>query len=231
MARGITSHIRGNVVAYLALVVALSGTAYAAGKINGKQIKPNSIPGNRIRNGSLTGQQVNSSALGVVPAATHAASADSATNAGHSTSADHATNSDQLGGANPDAFGAVLMGRVNGLTTLANDSESGAPSGISTATATAANTMISPARDLTARDLSVQLTSPPGGLAIRDFFLTVNGIGLVSFQCRIQGSATRCNTGSATLAVPANSLLTIADDTGSTAPSAANAMFAFRLTP
>ena len=63
----IAAHIRGSVVGYIALVLALSGTAYAAGKINGKQIKPNSIPGNRIRNGSLTGKQVNSSALGTVP--------------------------------------------------------------------------------------------------------------------------------------------------------------------
>jgi hypothetical protein len=76
----IAAHFRGNVVGYLALVVALSGTAYAAGKINGKQIKPNSIPGNRIRNGSLTGKQVNSSALGTVP------------------------NADQLGGSPASAF-------------------------------------------------------------------------------------------------------------------------------
>jgi hypothetical protein len=231
MGRRITTHIRGNVVAYLALVVALSGTAYAAGKINGKQIKPNSIPGNRIRNGSLTGQQVNSSTLGVVPGATHAASADSAANADHSANADHATNSDQLGGASASDFGAVLTGRINGLTNLGNDSDTGAPSGLSTPSAGAANTMLSPDRALTARDLSVQLTSPPGGAAMRDFFLGVNGIGLVAFSCRIQGSATRCNTGSASLAIPPNSLLTIFDSTGTANPAAASAMFAVRLTP
>lgn len=34
-----------NVVACLALFIALGGTVYAAGKISGKQIKPSSLPG------------------------------------------------------------------------------------------------------------------------------------------------------------------------------------------
>jgi len=38
-----------NVVACLALFIALGGTVYAAGKISGKQIKPSSLPGNRIK--------------------------------------------------------------------------------------------------------------------------------------------------------------------------------------
>jgi hypothetical protein len=60
MGTRITAHIRTNVIGYLALVVALSGTAYAAGKINGKQIKQNSIPANRLTKSartSLRGQQ------------------------------------------------------------------------------------------------------------------------------------------------------------------------------
>src|SRR3954466_8906006 len=38
-----------NIVACLALFVALGGSVYAAGKISGKQIKPSSLPGNRIK--------------------------------------------------------------------------------------------------------------------------------------------------------------------------------------
>lgn len=62
-----------NVVACLALFVALGGSVYAAGKISGKQIKPSSLPGNRIKPKtiaanrvkpkSLTGRQVKSNSL------------------------------------------------------------------------------------------------------------------------------------------------------------------------
>jgi hypothetical protein len=60
MGSRITAHIRSNVIGYVALVVAVSGTAYAAGKINGKQIRQNSIPANRLTKSartSLQGQQ------------------------------------------------------------------------------------------------------------------------------------------------------------------------------
>jgi hypothetical protein len=53
-----------NVVAVLALFVALGGSVYAASnKINGKQIKPKSIPGNRIKPGSLAGAQIKARTL------------------------------------------------------------------------------------------------------------------------------------------------------------------------
>jgi hypothetical protein len=50
-------------VAYLALFVALGGTVYAASKINGKSIKPKSIPGNRLEPNSVTGRQIKESTL------------------------------------------------------------------------------------------------------------------------------------------------------------------------
>lgn len=62
-----------NVVACLALFIALGGSVYAAGKISGKQIKRNSVPGNRIKPKtipanrikpkSLTGRQVKAKSL------------------------------------------------------------------------------------------------------------------------------------------------------------------------
>jgi hypothetical protein len=47
-----------NVVACMALFVALGGSVYAAGKISGTQIKSNSIPGNRVKAKTLTGKQI-----------------------------------------------------------------------------------------------------------------------------------------------------------------------------
>jgi len=52
-----------NVVAFVALFVALGGSVYAAGKISGTQIKTGSLPGNRIKSKSLTGKQIKPGSL------------------------------------------------------------------------------------------------------------------------------------------------------------------------
>jgi hypothetical protein len=52
-----------NVVAFIALFVALGGSVYAAGKISGSQIKSGSVPGNRIKSKSLTGKQIKPGSL------------------------------------------------------------------------------------------------------------------------------------------------------------------------
>jgi len=52
-------HLRGNLVAYLALFVALGGTgAYAASKIDSGDIKDNSIKGKDIRTGQVAGSDL-----------------------------------------------------------------------------------------------------------------------------------------------------------------------------
>ena len=60
------------VIAVLALVVALGGSAYAVSQINGSTIKRRSIPGDRIRNNALTGTQINEARLGRVNEARNA---------------------------------------------------------------------------------------------------------------------------------------------------------------
>lgn len=54
-----------NVIAMLALFLALGGSVYAASskKLDGAKIKPKSIPGNRIKANSLTGTQVKARTL------------------------------------------------------------------------------------------------------------------------------------------------------------------------
>jgi hypothetical protein len=61
------------VVALVALVVALAGTAYAAQTINGGAIKKQTIGGGKLKHKTLTGFQINTNKLGVVPAAKRAA--------------------------------------------------------------------------------------------------------------------------------------------------------------
>lgn len=61
------------VVALIALVTALAGTAYAAQTINGGAIKKQTIGGGKLKKNSLTGFQIRENKLGVVPSAKRAA--------------------------------------------------------------------------------------------------------------------------------------------------------------
>jgi len=105
-------------VAGLALMVALGGTVYAAGKISGKAIKVKSLPGNRLAlssvpgnrlkpgaikgsqlaPGSITGIQIDASTLGQVPSAVHAETADSAKDAETALNAANAGNAKTVNG-------------------------------------------------------------------------------------------------------------------------------------
>jgi hypothetical protein len=57
------------VVASIALIVALAGTAVAAQTINGGAIKKQTIGGGKLKRKTLTGFQININKLGVVPRA------------------------------------------------------------------------------------------------------------------------------------------------------------------
>jgi hypothetical protein len=118
MSRGLRRQVPALVVAGLALVAALSGTVYAAGKLNGRSIKVKSIPGNRLAvgsvpgnrlkpgalrgsqlaPGSITGIQIDASTLGQVPAAIHAETADSAHDAETALQAANAENARTVNG-------------------------------------------------------------------------------------------------------------------------------------
>ncbi len=154
-----------------------------------------------------------------------------------------APDSAELAGAGPAAYGAVLSGRVNGIPAEAMGTHFGAASGTSTASGTETDvSTLSPAHDLVARDLSIQLTSAPGGNLTRQFALDVNDDALVHghiLLCNLTGTATTCNT-SGTIQVAAGSTIAIHEETicldlvpgsctGETA-AATDARFAFRLT-
>jgi hypothetical protein len=117
--RNIVGHFRSHTVAYLALLVALGGTAYAANhhsKINGRRILKSSIPGNRVKAGTLpgnrlktgtvTGQQVNESSLAEVPQSARAGTAGTADSAKTAGSADDAN---ALGGIARSGFGPGIV--------------------------------------------------------------------------------------------------------------------------
>jgi len=118
MSRGFRRQAPGLVIAGLALVAALGGTVYAAGKINGRTIKVKSLPGNRLAlgsvpgnrlkpgalqgsqlaPGSITGIQIDASTLGQVPSAIHADTAESARDAETALNAANAENARTVNG-------------------------------------------------------------------------------------------------------------------------------------
>jgi len=109
MGKGIRRQAPALLLACIALVVALGGTVYAATQIDGKTIKPKSLPGNRLTPaslpgnrlqpgtvagdrlapGSVTGTQIDPATLGQVPSA---AQADVATSARDAATALNAVN-------------------------------------------------------------------------------------------------------------------------------------------
>ena len=73
-----------NVMATIAVFIALGGASYAAVKlpknsVGAKQIKKNAVTTAKIKNGAVTGPKLNLSTLGTVPEASHAQSADQRT--------------------------------------------------------------------------------------------------------------------------------------------------------
>jgi hypothetical protein len=118
MSRGFRRQAPALIVAGLALVAAMGGTVYAAGKINGRTIKVKSVPGNRLAigsvpgnrlkpgtikagqlaPGSITGIHIDSSTLGQVPSAVSSTYAQSAKDAETALTAANAENAKALNG-------------------------------------------------------------------------------------------------------------------------------------
>jgi hypothetical protein len=62
----------GNVVATLALFVALGGSSYAVSRISGSQLKNSSVAGKKLKRNTLGGARIKESRLGTVPSARNA---------------------------------------------------------------------------------------------------------------------------------------------------------------
>jgi hypothetical protein len=186
MSARIGEHVRGNVVGYVALFIALSGTAWAAGQIGSGDLARNAVRSKHIKNqqvktkdirdaavnaakvadGSLTGsdvasdsvggQQIEESDLGQVP---------------------DAANADQLDGIDSTGFGnGALLGRINSLTASGPATEYGSPNGTSVADAVEGEVLfISTQSPMTVQEFRVFIPGGMPGGASRTFTLRVNG--------------------------------------------------------
>ena len=76
-----------NVMATIAVFVALGGTSYAAIKISGRNVKDRSLTGKDVKKNSLTGNEIKESRLREVPRARSATTAGTAATAGSASTA------------------------------------------------------------------------------------------------------------------------------------------------
>jgi len=96
-----------NVMATIAVFIALGGASYAAlklpknsvgakqlkkGAVTAAKIKNETVTASKVKKGTLTGAQINTSTLGTVPSAVHATAADQATSAAQAAQATTAAN-------------------------------------------------------------------------------------------------------------------------------------------
>jgi hypothetical protein len=73
MLSGIYSRLNyANVVATLALFIALGGSSYAVTKISGGQLRNNSVAGKKLKRNTIGGKRIEESDLGTVPSARNA---------------------------------------------------------------------------------------------------------------------------------------------------------------
>jgi hypothetical protein len=110
------------VVSFLALLVALGGTSWAAlrlpkNSVGTKQLKSGAVTTKKIKNGAVTASKINTLGL-TVPNARHAGRADAATNATNATIASNAANAGTAQtAAVSNAIGSVtyVKGNVVGI--------------------------------------------------------------------------------------------------------------------
>jgi hypothetical protein len=125
MRQGLGRPRPATIVAMLALVAALAGTAYGAGRIDGRSIKVRSMPGNRLKPGSvpanrlkpgvlgprisgqITGSQIDERSLGQVPSAAYADVAGIAQSAIDAQTAVNAVNAENAATVNGRTAGCL----------------------------------------------------------------------------------------------------------------------------
>ena len=126
--QALSRHARANAIGYLALFVALSGTALAAGSlarnsVGTAQLKNRAVTGRKVARKTLTGFNIRVSTLGTVP------------------------NSNRLGGLPPFAFQARVTGACSGNRAIAHITFTGTV--VCHATAGSAITRVAAGTDLT----------------------------------------------------------------------------------
>ncbi len=150
-------------------------------------------------------------------------------------------NADKLDGLDSTAFGGVESARITGVPSQGACGSPpcfnlyyGAASGMSSATAGQTNVdSLSPDQAMVARDLSVEVTTPPGTNNAFQVGVDINDAGGATLTCLVVQSATTCTDNSHAVSVPAGSHIEIVvvDNQSGTSFPAEDVLVGFRLTP
>jgi hypothetical protein len=215
-----------NVMATIAVFIALGGGAYAAAKIDSGDVKDNSLKSVDLKDGkgvqgadvapdSLGGAAIDETSLGKVPSA---------------TSADSATDADTLDGKDSGDFAAagsdatVFMGSTGG--TIGGGTAFVGPSGAGPIFGSEANAATPAPVAMVVTDLVFQATQPPGVGSSRTLTMRVNGLD-TPISCTITGAAQSCSTSGSMAINPMDSIALRLSD-GGTPPTAAIGQFGWR---
>jgi hypothetical protein len=215
-----------NVMATVALFVALGGASYAA-----SELPAGSVGTRQLQDRAVTPRKLAPSAIGLFKGQKGDTGPRGTQGAKGFQGPPGKPGVNGTNGTNGSPALSALVGRIDTLSSASVDF--GAPSGTSTAnTAEMSVRAIAPSASSTARDLAVQLTNPPSPGGVRIFTLTVNGAP-TNLACRIAGStATSCTDSVDTVSISAGAALSIRDDPleAATGSAPADAEFGFRLT-
>lgn len=226
------------VLASIALVVALGGTATAAGVsyVTSKQIRNGTIQLADISKrakAKLRGRRGPAGPRG--PAGSPASSqglpgpegpAGPAGPAGPQGPTGPAGAQGPSGSAGADGV-SPTFGRINGLGPTAVFAP---PSGTAAGDAIESNvTQLSPGTPIVARDLAVRLTAAPGAGVSRTFTLRDDGVA-TAVACTISDAATSCSSGSSSATISPGSALSIHAEVTGLLPASASALLGWRAT-
>lgn len=205
----------GDVMATLALFVALGGISWAATSlpkhsVGKKQIKRNAVVSSKVKNGTLAAGDFKRGQLPAGPPGAQGAIGEEGPQG-------------QPGA--PGATVSVLTGR----TVLGGGDSFFSPSGISTAGGfEPAVQILSPGVAATAGNLSVRLDNSPGPAASRTLTLRLNGTD-TALSCTIVNAGGSC-TSAASVPIPAGSRLSLRNDANA-GPVPSGVQFGLTLQP
>ena len=219
-----------NVMATVAVFIALGGTSYAALKITGKHVVNGSLTGKDLKNNSVKSADVAGLTAAdfkePLPSGPQGAKGDTGAAGakgdigavGPTGPAGSAGSEGGRGATGPTgpagaADPGILMARIEGIDACAVAASSctstGAPSGISDAVGgNTQQTMLSPPYPIRVRDLNVRLNSAPGAGAYRSVGVHPLNTPVV-LTCTVTGENQTCSNTADEIVIPASTRFNI----------------------
>ena len=210
-----------NVMATLAVFIALAGTSVAAVTLRRNSVRSKHIAKGQVKRSDIGRNAVNSAKV-----------ANNSLRLIDFRAGQVPTGPPGAPGAPGSPAASMLMGTVPQAVNSENTNSTFAfpPVGIGEA---AGGAMLSTNQTVVLRDLAVSVPTAPGAGATRTAYIGILGTTLppeAAISCSVSGAETICTSGDATLTVPPASQLTFALRNGAVAPANSTVEFGYRAT-